>query len=129
MSVVIDEDLAQLASEFTIARQSGKGNQYPLSIWYKAIILAKKLTIPVVCKAINVNPVYFRKKISVLDSINSEAPHSFLEIPQNKFDAINVITINFETPCGNKLKIEGATTSCLVPIVNEFLRRGVSCCK
>lgn len=129
MSDIINEELTQLASEFIACRQSSKKNWFPDEIWKKAIIVSKKLPIKVVCRAIKVSPCYFRKKKSDFASLESENSMTFLEIPQSQSISPNFITISIETPYGHKLKIDGATTSCLIPILSEFLKGGSQCCK
>jgi len=129
MSDKINEELLQLASEFTAARESKNKNRYPAVIWEKAIKIANKFTIPIVCEAINVNPIYFRKKVSDLNLKNSDDSLDFFEIQQNKCKSISELTIKIETSCGNLLRIEGASPSSLIPIINEFLHGGKPCFK
>ena len=128
MPNTINEELAELASEFTAVRLSGRKSWFPDNIWKKAIIIANKLPISAVCQAIKVHPGYLRKKISDFDSSNTK-PLTFLEIPQRIRADLNTITIVMETSRGHKLKIDGAATSCLCSLISEFFKEGKSCCR
>lgn len=129
MSNTVHEELAQLASKLTTIRQSGKKNWFPEEIWESAAIITNKLPISVVCKVLNVHPAYLRKKIADITTAHTQEPLTFLEIPQRAREVINAITINIENSHGHKLTIDGATTSSLIPLVNEFLKGGTSCSK
>lgn len=125
----IHEELSQLTLKFTEIRQSGKKNWFPDQVWREAITITDKLPIVTVCKAIKVNPTYFRKKMSDFASKNIKEPLTFLEIPQRTSTPQNAITINIESSCGHKLKIDGASASCLIPLISQFLKEGIPCCK
>ena len=129
MSFTIDEELSQLASEFITIRQSRVRNRFPEEIWKRVINIANKIPIQTVCAAINIQVAYLRKKMSDFDSLECKEPLTFLEIPKNSSNLVGTITINIETSCGNKLKIEGATTSCIGSLIHEFLKGGSSCYK
>lgn len=129
MSSTVHDELFQLVSKFTAIRQSGKKNWFPDDIWKAAATITNKLSISVVCKAINVHPTYLRKKIADFSTTETQEPLTFLEIPQRASEVINAITINIENSNGHKLTIDGATTSFLIPLINEFLKGGSSCSK
>lgn len=129
MSNAIHEELSQLASKFTENRLLGKKHSFPDELWKAAIAITDKLPIAMVCQAIKITPAYLRKKMSDLASINTKEPLTFLEITQRASTPLNTITINVESSCGHRLKIDGASTSCLIPLISQFLKEGTSCCK
>ncbi len=128
MSDTIHEELSKLASEFTALRQSGR-NKYPDDLWKAATEIANRLPLSEVCRAIKVQPAHLRKKISAFISKDAKESLTFLEIPQTINDAPKSISFNIETSCGHKLKIDGATTSHLLPVIDAFLKGGISCFK
>lgn len=123
MSHTLDEELIDLASEITMLRRT-KQKRFPKAFWQKAVSIAEKFPLAHVCRAIQVAPAYFRKKIALFSPIASEGHMTFVELLPPKHEPLNAVTINIEIPCGNKLTIEGAASSCLVPLVSEFLKGG-----
>jgi hypothetical protein len=128
MSYTVHEELAALASEFSNLRQSKK-KWFSETIWQKAVAITQKLPFAEVCKTIKVAPTYLRKKAALYSSINQEQPITFIELIQPKQEFLGAIKLNIETSCGHKLTVEGATVSCLIPLISEFLKGGSSCSK
>lgn len=128
MSHTINEELANLASEFAALRQVKK-NKFPKAAWQKAISIAQRLPLIDVCQAINITPAYLRAKIKNLNSLDSGTPIKFVEVSHPKYEPLSPLTINIETSFGYKLTVQGATTSCLVILLNEFFKESSACCK
>lgn len=126
MSKIINDQVAELASEFSTLRQSGKKNWFPDTIWKKAVFIAQQLSIAEVCRAIRVHPAYFKKKMALFTSLNEETPITFLELIPTKS---NVIKIHVESSHGHKLSVEGMAISDFTSILSEFLKGGAPCCK
>jgi hypothetical protein len=129
MSNTIKEELADLASEIDALRLAGRKNWFPKAIWEKAAYLSQKIPDREVCEALGVKLTYFRKKISSFNSIESEKLTTFVEVPTIKYGSPSFMTVNIQTPAGYKLTIGDVTPSCLTPILEEFLKGGLSCCK
>lgn len=129
MSYNAREELAALASEFFNLRQSAKKQWFSDTVWQKAVAITQKLPFAEVCKAIKVAPAYLRKKAALYLSVNQEQPITFVELIQPKQEFLSAIKFNIETSCGHKLTVEGATVSCLIPLISEFLKGGSSCSK
>ena len=129
MSHNAHEELAALASEFSNLRQSAKKQWFSDTVWQKAVTITQKLPFAEVCKAIKVSPAYLRKKAALYLPINQEQPITFVELIQPKQEFLGAIKLNIETSCGHKLTVEGATVSCLIPLISEFLKGGSSCSK
>jgi len=126
MSKIINDQLIELASEFTTLRQSGKKNWFPDTVWQKAVFIAQQLSIAEVCRAIKVHPAYFRKKMDLFTPQSEEQPITFLELIPPK---TNIITIHVESSHGHRLSVEGIAISDFASVLSEFLKGGAPCCK
>ena len=128
MSKIINEQLIKLASEFEALRQSGKKNWFPDAVWKKAVFIAQQFSIAEVCQAIKVHPAYFRKKIPLFASQDTEQPITFLELIPPKPKS-NIMIIHVESSHGHRLSVEGITSSDLTSFLSEFLKGGTPCYK
>jgi hypothetical protein len=126
MSTIIHDQLIELASEFATLRQSGKKNRFPNAVWQKAVFVAQQFSVLEVCRAIKVNPVYFRKKMALFAPQSVEQPITFLELIPPK---PNIITIHVESSYGHRLSVEGMAISDFASVLSEFLKGGAPCCK
>ena len=126
MSKTLHDQLIELASEFATLRQSGKRNWFPDAVWKKAVSIAKQLPVMEVCKAIDVHPAYFRKKMALFSSLSQEPPITFLELIPTK---PNSITMHIESSQGHKLSVDGIAISDFTSVLSAFLKGGSPCCK
>lgn len=114
-------ELVELASEFAAERQSNK-KWIPKATWLKAISIAQHIPLKDVCRAINVSPAYFHKKMARLSHPEFSPDMTFIEISPPKPEPHTIVKVNVETPSGHRMTIEGATVSCIAPLLAEFLK-------
>jgi hypothetical protein len=122
MPSIINEELIQLASEFRIARLSGRSNWFSRDLWRKAISIATKFSISEVCEAIKISPNYFQKKIRDLAEANDK-PLTFVEVAHQACIPANLINVQIERCTGEKIKIDGLSMPFLTQVINQFLRQ------
>lgn len=123
MSEFISEELVELASEFNAQRQTGRKNWFPEAVWKKAIDLSKKFSINEVCRAIQVNPAYFKQKIEHFNPVSSGV--TFVEVPLR--DHPGSMIINLQTPNGYNLTIQGGTSTCVDSLIQAVIIGGNKC--
>jgi hypothetical protein len=104
----------------TLRKCSGSRRKFPKELWDSIINLTKTYSIQQVCRQLQLQPAYLKRKMQELQNASSQTM-DFQEIafPTKGFHSTDIVVVELSSNSGLKAKIQGSS-SCLHYIASLF---------
>lgn len=106
----------------TLRNSSGSRRKFPKEVWDSIIHLTKTQSIEQVCRQLQLQPAYLKRKMQQLQKVSSQtAEMDFQEIafPIQNFHSADTVVVELSSDSGLRAKIQGSS-SCLNYITSLF---------